>query len=235
MLLGDAGDNFYVVESGDFDIFVNGNRVASRGPGTSFGELALLYNSPRAATVTSTKPSVLWALDRHTFRHMLASSREFHLDTVISALRNVPLLRSLTAEQLDKIADAVQVRWSCWVGRRRVACSWYLVCGVKVMSFKPGDTIIRKGDTGDAFYIIKSGKVVCTGAGTASKVRGCRLMSCSQFFVTCLWPRTRLQVMADEFLTEGSYFGERALLMSAPRAANVIAVDQVRGTVTSIS
>lgn len=109
---GDAGDNFYVVESGDFDIFVNGNRVASRGPGTSFGELALLYNSPRAATVTSTKPCVLWALDRHTFRHMLASSREFHLDTVISALRNVPLLRSLTAEQMDKIADAVQVRGS---------------------------------------------------------------------------------------------------------------------------
>jgi CRP-like cAMP-binding protein len=36
-----------------------------------------------------------------------------------------------------------------------------------------------------------------------------------------------VQVMADEFLTEGSYFGERALLMSAPRAANVIAVDQV--------
>lgn len=38
------------------------------------------------------------------------------------------------------------------------------------MSFKPGDTIIRKGDVGDAFYIVKAGKVVCSGAGTASKV-----------------------------------------------------------------
>ena len=84
---GDAGDNFYVVESGEFDIFVNGNKVASRGPGSSFGELALLYNSPRAATVTTRTPAVVWALDRHTFRHMLASSREYHLDTVISALR----------------------------------------------------------------------------------------------------------------------------------------------------
>ena len=60
----------------------------------------------------------------------------------------MPLLRPLTDAQLDKVADAVQV-----------------------FSFKPGDTIIRKGDAGDAFYIVKTGKVVCTGAGSAGKVR----------------------------------------------------------------
>ncbi|KAG9893123.1 camp-dependent protein kinase regulatory subunit, partial [Aureobasidium melanogenum] len=69
---GDVGDYFYVVETGSFDIYVSptgkiepgvngmGNKVASCGPGTSFGELALMYNAPRAATVNSTEPSVIW-------------------------------------------------------------------------------------------------------------------------------------------------------------------------------
>jgi len=48
---GDAGDNFYVVDEGTFHIFVNGKKVLDVGPGGSFGELALMYNTPRAATV----------------------------------------------------------------------------------------------------------------------------------------------------------------------------------------
>lgn len=54
--LGDTGDSFYVVEEGNFDVFVTKDkttkRVTVRGAGTSFGELALMYNAPRAATVT---------------------------------------------------------------------------------------------------------------------------------------------------------------------------------------
>jgi hypothetical protein len=58
---GKLGDNFYVVESGEFDISVcktvGGPSivVAKRGAGQSFGELALLYNAPRAATIKATK------------------------------------------------------------------------------------------------------------------------------------------------------------------------------------
>src|SRR5690606_24814915 len=56
---GAVGDYFYVVESGTLDVFVskNGNpaeKVFEYGPGGSFGELALMYNGPRAATVTTT-------------------------------------------------------------------------------------------------------------------------------------------------------------------------------------
>ena len=60
----DTGDYFYVVERGDFDIYVNGQKVVSFTRGNSFGELALLYNCPRAATCQSRNASEVWSLDR---------------------------------------------------------------------------------------------------------------------------------------------------------------------------
>ena len=146
---GAQGDNFYVVESGTVDIFVHGSKVASRGPGDSFGELALLYNSPRAATVVAATPAHLWALDRVTFRYMIASSREGQVQEIISSLRKVPLLESLSDSQLQRVADAVQV-----------------------VEFRPQDVIIRKGDQGErasTFYMIKAGSVMCENIGEDKK------------------------------------------------------------------
>ncbi len=64
-------------------------QVASRGPGDSFGELALLYNCPRAATVKASGPARVWALDRITFRYMIASTREGQLAEIARGLRCV--------------------------------------------------------------------------------------------------------------------------------------------------
>ena len=55
-LAGDQGDNFYVIDSGYVDIFIESDteepkKVATHGPGGFFGELALMYGTPRAATV----------------------------------------------------------------------------------------------------------------------------------------------------------------------------------------
>lgn len=107
---GDVGDHFYIVESGTFDIFVNDNRVASRGPGDSFGELALLYNCPRAATVRATSASRVWALDRITFRYMIASTRDAQLGEIVRGLRAVELLKKLSEEQVNRVAEAVQIK-----------------------------------------------------------------------------------------------------------------------------
>jgi CRP-like cAMP-binding protein len=48
---GDDGDNFYVIDSGEVDVFVNGDLMTTIKAGGSFGELALIYGTPRAATV----------------------------------------------------------------------------------------------------------------------------------------------------------------------------------------
>ncbi|KOB74963.1 cAMP-dependent protein kinase R2 [Operophtera brumata] len=67
---GDDGDNFYVIENGCFDVLV----VHTYEGSGSFGELALMYNMPRAASVRAQTAGALWAMDRHTFRRILLKS-----------------------------------------------------------------------------------------------------------------------------------------------------------------
>ena len=61
---GDEGDLFFCLESGSASATVEGvGEVMTYAPGGCFGELALIYNSPRAASITATNSCKLWALD----------------------------------------------------------------------------------------------------------------------------------------------------------------------------
>ena len=48
--------------SGSYDIYVGGKRLGSYNDSGSFGELALMYNQPRAATIIAASPGSLWAM-----------------------------------------------------------------------------------------------------------------------------------------------------------------------------
>ena len=143
---GGIGDFFYVVEEGALDVFVsrNGNppvKVTEYEGGGSFGELALMYNAPRAATVVATKDSVIWALDRVTFRRILMEITSRKLRMYESFLEEVPLLLSLEPYERHKIADALES-----------------------VTFEDGHVIMKQGDPGDNFYIIESGEAIVTQA-----------------------------------------------------------------------
>src|SRR5262249_18831293 len=71
MYQGEYGDSFYVVEEGKLEVFVDGHQVRSLGPNDFFGELALLADTPRTATVRATTDGRLWVLRRHAFLSVL--------------------------------------------------------------------------------------------------------------------------------------------------------------------
>lgn len=132
---GDEGDFFYVVESGQVHFSVDGVKVASSGPGSSFGELALMYNSPRAATAVAETDLVLWALDRFTFRRILLAKTSRKRQLYESFLKEVPVLSRLSLYERSKLADALDTE-----------------------TYQPGDAIIKEGEVGENFYLIENGE-----------------------------------------------------------------------------
>jgi MFS family permease len=74
---GDDGDLFYVIESGTVDVTKDGRYVATLGRGEYVGEIALLRDVPRTATVTATSPTVLQTLDREHFIPAVTGQGEF--------------------------------------------------------------------------------------------------------------------------------------------------------------
>ena len=93
---GDDGEHFFVVESGQLDISVSmgeaGNDVHVGVPyvsGSAFGELALMYGSPRAATITAKTDCMLWTIDRRAFRGITGQHKLKRAKMDIDFLRKV--------------------------------------------------------------------------------------------------------------------------------------------------
>jgi len=134
---GDEGDNFYIIDEGEVDVFVNGNHVTTIGEGYGFGELALIYGQPRAATVTAKTDCKLWAIDRDTYRRILMGSTIRKRKMYEEFLSKVSILSNLDKWERLTIADALVPA-----------------------SFNDGDVIVQQGQPGDDFYIIVEGAAV---------------------------------------------------------------------------
>lgn len=173
---GDYGDNFYIVNSGEFYVFVNETCVAIRSRGMCFGELALMYNAPRAATVTAMEDSEVWVVDRFTFKRVVVGVTQEKLANYMDFLQSVPVLSALATFEREKIAEALEE-----------------------VHFRKDDVVCNQGDDGNEMFIVQSGELVVKikANGTSKEVA---------------------RVKA------GEYFGERALIKNAPRAATVTAV-----------
>lgn len=130
-----TGDNLYVVESGEFHCFVHGDFVAMRGPGACFGELALMYNSPRMATVTAMADSVVWVVDRYTFRRIVTGMTQHKLSDHVAFLARVELLAPLASFEREKLAEALEE-----------------------VTFQKDHVLFKQGDAGDAMYLVVEGE-----------------------------------------------------------------------------
>lgn len=80
-------------------------------PGEAFGELSLLYNAPRAATITAKTNVELWALDRRTFNFIVKESAQMKRDKYEEFLKGVPILSSMDSYERNKLADSIKEQW----------------------------------------------------------------------------------------------------------------------------
>ena len=98
---GDEGDSLYVVGSGTLSctkVFkgqTSPTHLKKYEAGEAFGELALLYNAPRAATITADGECVLYALDRQTFNHIVKDAAIRKREKYETFLKKVPLLETM--------------------------------------------------------------------------------------------------------------------------------------------
>lgn len=147
---GAEGDFFYIVESGEFDVFTQNNPAGPEvpvfhyGPGGSFGELALMYNAPRAATVKATTDATVWGLDRNTFTHIIVNTNRQKARLEETVLLKVEAFKEISDGERAAVADAVQ----------RV-------------EFASGKTILKKGAGPGSLYIVERGSVRLEADGAA--------------------------------------------------------------------
>lgn len=110
---GEIGDNLYVIEKGKCKVYINAadgkslKKLDSMKKGSCFGDVALLYGTPRNATVITASKTILWAVDRFTFRRVIRNINAIQMKQCENFLMHVPLLSALSASERSKIAEAL--------------------------------------------------------------------------------------------------------------------------------
>lgn len=137
---GDIGNHLYIVSEG----FLRCTKVDPETQketflinyvkGNVFGELSLLYNTPRAATIEAQTDAVVYALDRETFNAIVRTSVIKRHELFAELVKKVDFLQSLSQIQRDKICDCLMTE-----------------------DFKKGDYVIAEGDEANKIYFLLEG------------------------------------------------------------------------------
>lgn len=166
---GDEGFELYVLFTGSVDFFVQtanelkesklvdgasrylGKHVLTLSePGNTFGELALMYDAPRAATVKASTDCVFFALDRDSFRNIVLNSMSKKRHMYESILRKIDILVDMEEKEINSIANCV-----------------------RPVTYEDGAVIIKQGDThADSFFMIEDGRVSIEIDGVQRNILG---------------------------------------------------------------
>jgi len=140
---GTDGNHMYVLEQGNVTVTKGAGKdktfVCDLGPGQLFGELAILYNCRRTATVTTKGQVTVWVLERQVFQAVVKSAGQAKDEERFNLLSKVKELKQFPEAKLRKIADCLEEE-----------------------SFENGHCIFKQGAVGDLFFIIRSGEVRVT-------------------------------------------------------------------------
>jgi cGMP-dependent protein kinase 1 len=84
---GDIGDVVYLIQDGQVEVSKNGKILVTIGAGRVFGELAILYNCTRTATIKALTACKLWKIDRKTFQAIMMRSSMLKHDEYMELLK----------------------------------------------------------------------------------------------------------------------------------------------------
>lgn len=148
---GERGDAYYLVRTGTFEVVDDEGDPATVlrriGSGESFGEMALIHNAPRNATVRATSPGELFVISRSAFERLLADRAE--VGTVTATLQQCGELRALPCFAHLGPAELVELA---------ARGEWRTVA--------PGEAVVSQGEVGDAFYAVQTGHFEVVEDGT---------------------------------------------------------------------
>ncbi|XP_029162719.1 cGMP-dependent protein kinase, isozyme 2 forms cD4/T1/T3A/T3B isoform X2 [Nylanderia fulva] len=136
---GDVGSIVFVMEEGKVEVSRDGKYLSTLQHGKVLGELAILYNCKRTATITAATDCHLWAIDRQCFQTIMMRTGLSRQAEYTDFLKSVPIFKNLPEETLIKISDVLEETF-----------------------YNNGDYIIRQGARGDTFFIISRGQVRVT-------------------------------------------------------------------------
>lgn len=136
---GDIGHALYVIAEGRLEVTKDSEVLGEMSGGTVFGELAILYNCKRTATVKAIDGAKLWIIDRSVFQMIMMRTGMMRQAEHIAFLKSVPLLKNLSDQEFGKLGDVLEEDY-----------------------YHGDDFIIREGERGDTFYIINKGSVIVT-------------------------------------------------------------------------
>jgi len=141
---GDDGDRLFVVDTGNLTCQRRMKKEDAEDtylktyiPGEAFGELALLYNAPRAATIIAKTESQCFSLDRDCFNNIVKESAIKRRKRYDEFVQKIELLQELDAFERGKLTDAMVSE-----------------------TFRKDDYIVKEGEMGDKFYFIEEGTCI---------------------------------------------------------------------------
>ena len=133
---GEVGTSVYIVESGALQVTVNNERIRKLGPGTLFGELALLFDARRSATVTCLDVCKLWTLSRTSFKIIQRNATNLAIMQRTRRFQVVPELARIPPTSLAK-----------------------LMASLSPMSYTAGDALYATGKCTAKIMMIEEGKM----------------------------------------------------------------------------
>ncbi|XP_051510720.1 cGMP-dependent protein kinase 1 isoform X1 [Myxocyprinus asiaticus] len=136
---GTEGNSMYIVAAGELRVTQAGRDLRNLTSGDVFGELAILYNCKRTASVKAITSVKLWCIERQTYRSIMTNKSKQKREQLMGFLKTARTLKALNDIQLSKIIDSMEE-----------------------VKFQKKDVIVREGAEGNTFYIILKGEVLVT-------------------------------------------------------------------------